>query len=112
MLRVLPLLLLAFSLWVTEPVRADWWSDNGDSTSSEDIDSDAKPETSANDDLVRDAQGPGQPQDNTQHQTPMMYDAWGRPYAYGMPYGYGAGFGYGMGYMAGPYRGGVVGGRR
>ncbi|MEY4684982.1 MAG: hypothetical protein RLZ25_1441 [Pseudomonadota bacterium] len=112
MSRALPLVVLFLSLLAAGSVSADWWSDNGDSASSEDIDADAKPETSANDDLVRDAQGPGQPQNNGQSQAPMIYDAWGRPYVYGMPYGYGAGFGYGMGYMAGPYPRGAVGIRR
>lgn len=112
MSRLLSSYLLVVGLIVTVPAVADWWSDNGDSASAEDIDSDAKPETSANDDLVRDAQGPGQPQSSQQTQTPMVYDAWGRPYVYGMPYGYGPGFGYGMGYMAGPYPGGVVNPKR
>jgi len=100
--RLYPYLLL-LPLVLTVPVSADWWSDNGDSANAEDIDADAKSETTANDDLVRDAQGPGQPQDRQQAQAPMVDDAWGRPYVYGMPYGYGPGFGYGMGYMAGPY---------
>lgn len=112
MLRTLTPYLILFALLVPLPASADWWSDNGDSAGAEDIDSGAQSETTANDDLVKDAQGPGQPQNNPQNQTPMMYDAWGRPYAYGMPYGYGPGFGYGMGYMAGPYaRGGVRPGR-
>jgi len=107
MLRTLSPYFLVFSLLMALPVAADWWSDNGDSAGAEDIDSGATSETTANDDLVRDAQGPGQPQNNSQNQAPMIYDAWGRPYVYGMPYGYGPGFGYGMGYMAGTYtRGG------
>ena len=110
--RAFPAYFFAVSLFVAMPVPADWWSDNGDSAEVEDIDSGAKSETSANDDLVRDAQGPGQPQNNGQNQVPMIYDAWGRPYIYGMPYGYGPGFGYGMGYIAGPYNRGGVSSRR
>jgi len=102
MLRALTACLFIFLL-TAMPVTADWWSDNGDSAGAEDIDAGAQAETSANDDLVRDAQGPGQPQSNAQPQVPMIYDAWGRPYVYGMPYGYGPTFGYGMGYVAGPY---------
>lgn len=112
MLRHLPPYLLVLSLLAAVPVSADWWSDNGDSAQAEDIDSGAKPETSANDDLVRDAQGPGQPENTQQNQAPMIYDAWGRPYVYGMPYGYGPGFGYGMGYLAGPYPRGAASPRR
>ena len=103
MLRTLTPYLMALSLLIALPVAADWWSDNGDSAGAEDIDSGAKSGTSTDDDLVRDARGPGQPQNNQQNQAPMVYDSWGRPYVYGMPYGYGPGFGYGMGYMAGPY---------
>jgi hypothetical protein len=89
--------------------EADWWSDNGDEADAQDIDSGAKSETSTDDDLIKDAQGPGQPQDdNSSQRTPVIYDAWGRPYGYGMPYGYGSSFGYGNGYISGP----MVGGRR
>lgn len=84
-------------------VQADWWSDQGDSAPNEDIDSGARSETTADQDLVNDAQGPGQPQDSNQNSTHTLYDPWGRPYTYGMPYGYGPWMGYGMGYMAGPY---------
>lgn len=84
------------------PATADWWSDNGDSAPAEDIDAGAQPETSADDQIVKDAQGPGQPASNTPAQVPMMYDNWGRPIAYGMPYGYGPAFGYGMGYISAP----------
>jgi hypothetical protein len=112
MSRLLYPLFVILALTVAVPVSADWWSDNGDSANAEDIDADAKPETTANDDLVRDAQGPGQPQANQASQAPMIYDAWGRPYVYGMPYGYGPGFGYGMGYMSGPYPQGAVAPRR
>ncbi len=110
--RLLIPLVVVFTCLTAVPVSADWWSDNGDSANVNDIDADAKSETTANDDLVRDAQGPGQPQDNQAPQAPMIYDAWGRPYVYGMPYGYGPGFGYGMGYMAGPYPGGAARSRR
>lgn len=87
----------------------DWWSDNGDSADSSDIDSGARSETTTDQDLINDAKGPGQPQDDPGNQTHVLYDPWGRPYTYGMPYGYGPWMGYGTGYMAGPY---VGGGRR
>lgn len=88
----------------------DWWSDNGDTAPSADIDSGSRAETTADEDLVNDARGPGQPQDEPNSQVPVLYDPWGRPYTYGMPYGYGPWMGYGAGYMAGPYPAG--GGRR
>ena len=96
---------LIIGLTVQSPwSAADWWSDNDDNADVQDIDAGAKPETSADDDLVRNAVGPGQPQNDDQSpSTGVIYDAWGRPYAYGMPYGYGPGFGYGYGYMSGPY---------
>jgi hypothetical protein len=105
--------LLAVLLSAAPMVEADWWGDNGDTADVEDIDSGEKPETTTDDDLIRDAQGPGQPQDdNSSQRTPVIYDSWGRPYGYGMPYGYGYGFGYGNGYMAGPMVGRGGGGRR
>ena len=96
---------LIIGLCVQSPwSAADWWSDNDDNPDVQDIDAGAKPETSTDDDLVRNAVGPGQPQNDDQSpSTGVIYDAWGRPYAYGMPYGYGPGFGYGYGYMVGPY---------
>jgi len=81
------------------PVSADWWSDNGDSANAQDIDSGAQSETTTDNDLVQDAQGPGQPQVDSSASTPIVYDGQGNPYVYGMPYGYGARFGYGYGYM-------------
>jgi len=81
------------------PVSADWWSDNGDTANAQDIDAGAQPETTADNDLVKDAQGPGQPQVDSSSSAPIVYDGQGTPYVYGMPYGYGASFGYGYGYM-------------
>ena len=100
--------LLFFAL--TGASLGDWWSDNGDTAPSSDIDSGARSETTADEDLVNDARGPGQPQDEPTSQTHVLYDPWGRPYTYGMPYGYGPWMGYGTGYMAGPYP--AAGGRR
>lgn len=105
-------LIVTLSIASFGQTRADFWSDTGDSASSEDIDSGARSETTTDQDLVNDAQGPGQPQDAPQSQVPTLYDPWGRPYVYGMPYGYGPGMGYGMGYFAGPYSGGAAPGRR
>ncbi len=81
------------------PVSADWWSDNGDTANAQDIDSGAQPETTTDNDLVKDARGPGQPQVDSSSGAPVVYDARGNAYGYGMPYGYGPRFGYGYGYM-------------
>lgn len=81
---------------------ADWWSDNGDSADAQDIDAGARAETDTDADLLRNANGPGEPQDPPQPRVPVLYDGWGFAHPYGMPYGYGPYFGYGDGYIGGP----------
>lgn len=80
------------------PVSADWWSDNGDTANAQDIDAGAQSETTTDNDLVRDAQGPGQPQVDPSTGSPVMYNGGGNAYYYGMPYGWAPRFGYGYGY--------------
>jgi len=103
---------LIIGLTVQSPgSAADWWSDNDDNPDVQDIDAGAQAETDTDDDLLKNAVGPGQPQNDDQSpSTGVIYDAWGRPYAYGMPYGYGPAFGYGYGYISGPYVAGRTGG--
>lgn len=80
-------------------VSADWWSDNGDTANAQDIDAGAQSETTTDNDLVQDAQGPGQPQVDPSTGASVVYDGRGNAYAYGMPYGWAPRFGYGYGYM-------------
>ena len=103
---------LIIGLTVQSPgSAADWWSDNDDNPDVQDIDAGAQAETDTDDDLLKNAVGPGKPQNDDQSpSTGVIYDAWGRPYAYGMPYGYGPAFGYGYGYISGPYVAGRTGG--
>ena len=75
--------------------HADWWGDNGDSANAEDIDAGAQREETTNDDLVRDANGPGQPQNQTPSQNAPVYDGYGYPFAFGVPYGFSPLMGYG-----------------
>ena len=101
-------LLLAGSLLVFEPSMSVWGEDM---TELEDIDAGAQSETTTDDDILRNAVGPGQPQNNQYYNYPLIYDYYGYPliydqrgypYSYTMPYGYGPYFGYGYGYLFGP----------
>ena len=77
-------------------------ADDDDTAELEDIDAGAKEETSDDNEIMHNANGPGEPQ---QEGTSSVYD--GYPYtSSGYPYGYAYPFGYGYGYLYGGYYGG------
>ncbi|RQW84383.1 MAG: hypothetical protein EHM62_00750 [Methylococcus sp.] len=82
----------------------------GDDQPAEDIDAGVHEGTQADDEIMRNSTGPGEPQNATDSVATgggVAYDAYGRPYVYSMPYGYGPYAGYGVGYVSGPFGGAV-----
>lgn len=76
-------------------VCAEGWADSGDSVSVEDIDAGAQREETTNDDLIRDANGPGQSDNPAPPGNTPVYDGYGYPFAFGVPYGFSPLMGYG-----------------
>lgn len=96
--RMMHVWLVFFCLTATQP---PWvLADEDDTSEVEDIDAGARSETDTDDSIVRDAVGPGQPQD-PQPTVPTVYDGYGNAYIYGYPYGYSYPYSYGSGYMYG-----------
>lgn len=84
------ILILSFS-----GVCVEGWGDSGDSVSVEDIDAGAQGEETTNDDLIRDANGPGQSDNPALPRNAPVYDGYGYPFAFGVPYGFSPLMGYG-----------------